>query len=114
MSPAGMPVPAAQAGIRRDSNQPRGKATLTYVIAEPCIGEKDNSCVEVCPVDCIHPTPDEPDYEAHKQLYIDPDECIDCDACVEACPVDACFAEDQLPAEWAHFAQINADYFANR
>ncbi|HEU4803914.1 MAG TPA: ferredoxin family protein [Solirubrobacterales bacterium] len=87
---------------------------MTYVIAEPCIGEKDNSCVEVCPVDCIHPTPDEPDYEAQQQLYIDPDECIDCDACVEACPVDACFAEDQLPGEWAHFAQLNADYFASK
>ncbi len=73
---------------------------MAYVIAEPCIGEKDNSCVEVCPVDCIHPTPDEPDYEASEQLFIDPDECIDCDACVEACPVDACFAEDQLPEEW--------------
>ena len=59
---------------------------MTYVIAEPCIGEKDNSCVEVCPVDCIHPTPDEPDYDNVEQLYIDPDECIDCDACVEACP----------------------------
>ena len=62
---------------------------MSYVIAEPCIGQKDNSCVEVCPVDCIHPTPDEPDYESVEQLYIDPDECIDCDACVEACPVDA-------------------------
>ncbi len=47
---------------------------MTYVIAEPCIGEKDNSCVEVCPVDCIHPTPDEPDYENQEQLFIDPDE----------------------------------------
>ncbi len=74
---------------------------MSYVIAEPCIGTKDNSCVEVCPVDCIHPTPDEPDYEKVEMLFIDPDECIDCDACVEACPVDACFAEDQLPAEWS-------------
>jgi NAD-dependent dihydropyrimidine dehydrogenase PreA subunit len=107
-------------GLRRaEVRQPESIATeretnLTYVIAEPCIGEKDNSCVEVCPVDCIHPTPDEPDYEAQKQLYIDPDECIDCDACVEACPVDACFAEDQLPAEWSAFAAINADYFASK
>jgi len=62
---------------------------MAYVIAEPCIDTKDNSCVEVCPVDCIHPTPDEPDYDNVKQLYIDPEECIDCDACVEACPVDA-------------------------
>ena len=36
-------------------------------------------------------------------LYIDPEECIDCDACVEACPVDACFAEDQLPDEWQQY-----------
>ena len=62
---------------------------MAYVIAEPCVGTKDNSCVEVCPVDCIHPTPDEPDYDSVDQLYIDPEECIDCDACVEACPVDA-------------------------
>jgi ferredoxin len=84
---------------------------MAYVIAEPCIGTKDNSCVEVCPVDCIHPTPDEPGYDAAEMLYIDPEECIDCDACVEACPVDACFAEDQLPDEWQKYAQINADYF---
>ena len=84
---------------------------MAYVIAEPCIGQKDNSCVEVCPVDCIHPTPDEPDYDNVEQLFIDPEECIDCDACVEACPVDACFAEDQLPDEWAKFTDLNAAYF---
>jgi ferredoxin len=87
---------------------------LAYVIAEPCIGQKDNSCVEVCPVDCIHPTPDEPDYESVEQLYIDPDECIDCDACVEACPVDACFAEDQLPDEWTKYIEINSGYYAGK
>jgi ferredoxin len=85
--------------------------TVAYIIAEPCIGTKDNSCVEVCPVDCIHPTPDEPDYDGVEQLYIDPDECIDCDACVEACPVDACFAEDQLPEEWSKYVEINAGYY---
>ena len=42
---------------------------MAYVIAEPCIGTKDNSCVEVCPVDCIHPTPDEPDYDKVEKLY---------------------------------------------
>ena len=50
---------------------------MAYVIAEPCIDTKDNSCVEVYPVDCIHPTPDEPDYDKVEQLYIDPEECID-------------------------------------
>jgi ferredoxin len=77
---------------------------MAYVIAEPCIGQKDNSCVEVCPVDCIHPTPDEPDYDNVEQLFIDPEECIDCDACV---------AEDQLPDEWSKFAEANAAYFKN-
>lgn len=85
---------------------------MAYVIAQPCIEEKDGSCTEVCPVDCIHPTKDEPGYEAAKQLFINPGECIDCDACVEACPVDACFAEDQLPEEWQHYAAINAGYYA--
>src|SRR5262249_18007440 len=84
---------------------------VTYVIAEPCIDTKDNSCVEVCPVDCIHPTPDEPDYEDHRQLYIDPDECPDCDACVEACPVAACFAEDQLPAEGWKAQKYNQKHY---
>src|SRR3954452_3030677 len=89
----------------------RGTRFMAYVITEPCIGTKDNSCVEVCPVDCIHPTPDEPDYDSVEMLYIAPEECIDCDACVEACPVDACFAEDQVPDEWNKYVQINADYF---
>ena len=83
---------------------------MTYVITGSCI--KDDSCIEVCPVDCIHPKPGDPDFESAEQLYIDPVECIDCDACVEACPVDAIFAEDQLPEEWLRFTQINADYFA--
>jgi ferredoxin len=84
---------------------------MAYVIAEPCIGVKDGSCVEVCPVDCIHPTRDEPDFTAVEQLFIDPEECIDCDACVEVCPVDAIFAEDQLPVHWRHFAALNAAYY---
>ena len=84
---------------------------MTYVINEPCIGTKDISCVEVCPVDCIHPTPDEADFDEHAQLYIDPAECIDCDACVEACPVDATMAEDDVPEQWEIFTEINRVYF---
>ena len=54
------------------------------------------------------------DYDNVEQLFIDPEECIDCDACVEACPVDACFAEDQLPGEWADYAKRNQEYYAGR
>jgi len=84
---------------------------MTYVIAQPCIGQKDASCVDVCPVDCIHPAPGEPSFNTAEQLHIDPDECIDCDACIEACPVDAVFAEDQLPPDWRHFIERNRDFF---
>ena len=86
---------------------------MTYVINEPCIGIKDLSCTEVCPVDCIHPTATEPGYEQADQLYIDPEECIDCDACVEACPVDAITPEDLVPPEWQHYVEKNAAYFRN-
>jgi NAD-dependent dihydropyrimidine dehydrogenase PreA subunit len=86
---------------------------MTYVITQPCIGTKDNSCTEVCPVDCIHPTPDEPGYAEAEHLHIDPEECIDCDACVEACPVDAIFEEGQVPDELQKFVHINADYFGS-
>ena len=78
---------------------------MTYVIAEPCIGVEDASCVDVCPVDCIHTTDEAPLY------YIDPDECIDCGACEPECPVTAIFAEDALPEKWNNFIQINADFF---
>ena len=70
----------ARAGDRREHPDWTRRSRLdymAYVIAEPCIDTKDNSCVEVCPVDCIHPTPDEADYDEVKMLYIDPDECID-------------------------------------
>jgi pterin-4a-carbinolamine dehydratase/NAD-dependent dihydropyrimidine dehydrogenase PreA subunit len=78
---------------------------MTYVIAEPCIGTKDKSCVDVCPVDCIHATDDDP------QLYINPEECIDCGACIPTCPVDAIFVDYDVPDQWKEYTQLNADYF---
>ena len=78
---------------------------VAYVITQPCIGVKDASCVEVCPVDCIHTD------DNSEMYFIDPDECIDCGACVDPCPVDAIFPEDEVPAEWTSFIKINVDYF---
>jgi NAD-dependent dihydropyrimidine dehydrogenase PreA subunit len=72
---------------------------VTYIIAEPCIDIKDRSCVDVCPVDCIH--------EAGRILVIDPEECIDCGACEPECPVEAIFPEDALPEKWEPFVKIN-------
>jgi ferredoxin len=75
---------------------------VTYIIAEPCIDIKDRSCVDVCPVDCIH--------EFGRILIIDPEECIDCGACEPECPVEAIFPEDALPDKWEPFVAINYAY----
>ncbi|WP_153410296.1 FAD-dependent oxidoreductase [Nocardia macrotermitis] len=82
---------------------------MAYVITQRCCD--DASCVPECPVDCIRPTPEQPEFATTEQLYIDPDTCIDCGACVDACPVEAIFSEDDLSASLARFAEINAAYF---
>ncbi len=87
---------------------------MSHYITEPCIGTKDTACVDVCPVDCIHPRKDEPDFESAEMLYIDPDTCIDCGLCVDECPVQAIFAEDELPEKWTGFAEINQHYYENK
>ena len=86
---------------------------MAYVITEACIGTKDRSCVDVCPVDCIHPTSSEDD-SADDMLYIDPNECIDCGACEPECPVNAIFPEESLPPEWAQYTQIDAEWFSDK
>jgi NAD-dependent dihydropyrimidine dehydrogenase PreA subunit len=85
--------------------------TMAYVIAEPCIGVKDTACIAVCPVDCIHPTPQEAGFTESEMLFIDPDECIDCGLCAAECPVNAIFLQDDLPAKWANFMERNAAYY---
>ena len=87
---------------------------MAYVITSPCIDVQDQACVEVCPVDCIHPTKDDKDFAKFNMLYINPDECIDCGACAPECPVDAIFDEAELPEKWAHFAQMDADWYKNK
>ena len=81
---------------------------MTYVVTETCIDLKDKSCIEVCPVDCIHEVDDD------RMVYIDPDECIDCGACVDPCPVDAIYAEEDVPAGQVPFTLINQVYFKDK
>jgi NAD-dependent dihydropyrimidine dehydrogenase PreA subunit len=84
---------------------------MAYIITEPCIGTKDGACVDVCPVDCIHPRKDEAEFATVDHLYIHPDECIDCGACVPACPVEAIFAADEVPDKWKDYTEKNAQYY---
>ena len=82
---------------------------MTYVITQPCVDTTDQSCVDVCPVDCIHF-----DEGVDKMLYIDPDECIDCGACEPACPVTAIFAEDDVPDDQQKFIEINRLWYSDK
>ncbi|MEZ6072046.1 MAG: ferredoxin family protein [Pirellulales bacterium] len=77
---------------------------MAYVVTAPCDGCKYTDCVTVCPCDCFR--------EGDHMLYIAPDECIDCDACRNECPVEAIFHEDDVPAEWSNYIQLNAEMAA--
>jgi ferredoxin len=72
---------------------------MTHVVCQPCYDCKYTDCVAVCPVECF--------WQDEKMLYIDPVDCIDCEACVPECPVEAIFAEANVPAQWTSFTQLN-------
>ncbi|HRI44571.1 MAG TPA: ferredoxin family protein [Fimbriimonadaceae bacterium] len=72
---------------------------MPYIVAEPCIGVKDKSCMNVCPVDCI--------FEGDEMVYIDPDLCIDCGLCEPECPVTAIFVDTDVPTQWRDYIEQN-------
>ncbi len=82
---------------------------MAYVITSQC--SKDEKCVEVCPVDCIHPRADEPGFADATQLFVDPVTCIDCGACVPVCEATAMFSADEMPEEFAGFVDLNASHY---
>jgi ferredoxin len=82
---------------------------MAFIIVDTCT--KDEKCIEVCPVDCIHPRKDEAQYAEATQLFIDPVNCIDCGACVPVCEASAIFAEAELPENFAAFTAKNAQYY---
>ncbi|MFI9329813.1 FAD-dependent oxidoreductase [Kitasatospora sp. NPDC052868] len=82
---------------------------MAYAITQTCCN--DASCVSVCPVNCIHPTPDEPDFGRTEMLFIDPVACIDCGACADACPVDAVRPVDRLTGPDTVFVELNRGYY---
>lgn len=74
---------------------------MAYVVTEPCLDCKYTDCVVICPCDCFR--------EGERMLYIEPDECIDCDACKAECPVDAIFHEDDVPEIWKSYVSLNRE-----
>jgi ferredoxin len=84
---------------------------MPFIITDPCIGTKDTACAEVCPVDCIHPRGNEPEFAEALMLYIHPEECIDCGACVPACPVAAIYeSPEATPQNQRDLIEANAVY----
>ena len=84
---------------------------MPFIITDPCIGTKDAACVDVCPVDCIHPRRDEAEFDETTMLFIHPDECIDCGACVPACPVVAIYdSVDATPSHQKDLIEANSVY----
>ncbi len=74
---------------------------MAHVVTEPCVNCKYTDCVVVCPMECF--------YADERQLYIDPDDCIDCGACVPECPVGAIYQDVDVPPHFTVFIQLNAD-----
>ncbi|OMC49636.1 FAD-dependent oxidoreductase [Mycobacterium sp. IS-1264] len=85
---------------------------MPHVITQSCCN--DGSCVFACPVNCIHPTPDEPGFATSEMLYIDPVACVDCGACVSACPVGAIAPDTRLEPKQLPFVEINASFYPPR
>jgi ferredoxin len=74
---------------------------MAFVVTEPCVGCKYTDCVAVCPADCFH--------EGEQMLYIDPVDCLDCEACVPECPVAAIYHDSAVPPQWRHYIELNAE-----
>jgi ferredoxin/flavodoxin---NADP+ reductase len=82
---------------------------MPHVITQSCCS--DGSCVYACPVNCIHPSPDEPGFATAEMLYIDPAACVDCGACVSACPVGAIAPDARLEPDQLPFVALNAAHY---
>jgi ferredoxin--NADP+ reductase len=85
---------------------------MPHVITQSCCS--DGSCVYACPVNCIHPSPDEPGFATAEMLYIDPVACVDCGACVSACPVGAIAPDTKLELKQLPFIELNASFYPKR
>jgi ferredoxin len=94
---------------------------MSHIIGSACISCLDSSCVIACPVDCINGpiiidglgkeiktmTDEE---KIGKQMYINPEVCIDCGACIQECPVDAIYRNEKEAIALGDEVAINKNY----
>ena len=81
---------------------------MTYIVTDNCIRCKYTDCVEVCPVDCIYEYTGDDKNTFPNQLYIDPEECIDCGVCEPECPWEAIFEDERVPEVFTDDVALNA------
>ena len=86
---------------------------MAYIITRLCRDCVDTGCVAVCPVDCIYKLTGEPSEKWPNQLYIHPEECIDCGACEPECPWQAIFEEEATPAVFKDDIKLNYEIMDN-
>jgi ferredoxin len=96
--------PEADCRYTREYLFPSRSLIMAMVVTEPCFGCKYTDCVVVCPCDSFR--------EGESMLFIDPEECIDCNACVPECPVSAIFYEDNVPPQWKDCIALNRELAA--
>jgi NAD-dependent dihydropyrimidine dehydrogenase PreA subunit len=82
---------------------------MAYVVTDACV--KDYVCVAECATAAIAPTESDPNAGTVSQVFINPDECIDCGNCASICVHSAIYPEADLPADKAQFAETNRAYF---
>jgi ferredoxin len=93
---------------------------MAYIVTRLCRDCVDTGCVAVCPVDCIYEYTGADTATFPNQLYIHPDECIDCGACEPECPWQAIFEEVAVPGPFGEDTKLNykmmdsADDFARK
>ena len=94
---------------------------MSYIIGKNCIGCIDTSCVNVCPVDCINGpiiidglgkevSTMSDEEKVGKQMYINPDVCINCGACEPECPVTAIYEDETLATKAGDVESIHKNY----
>lgn len=81
---------------------------MAWVITRLCRDCVDQACVDVCPVECIYAYTGDDQAKFPNQLYIHPEECIDCGACEPECPWEAIYEDVSVPEVLSEDTPLNA------
>jgi NAD-dependent dihydropyrimidine dehydrogenase PreA subunit len=83
----------------------------SFVVPDPSTGPGPDK--QVIPKgEAVHvPAEGVPKEKLLAQLFIHPEECIDCGACESVCPVTAIFPEASVPEQWKDYIALQYQVF---